>query len=147
VVDITTTIEIDCEAAVVAAYAVDPDNVPSWYENIKAIEWKTPKPLQIGSQIAFVAEFLGRRLEYTYEVVEWDPGVRFVMRTKDGPFPMETTYSWTPLVNGRTRMTLRNQGNPSGFSKIAAPMMAPAMRRANQKDLAAIKRVLEQSNQ
>lgn len=42
-----------------------------------------------------------------------------------------------------TRMTLRNNGEPAGFSRLAAPVMATAMRRAMTKDLAALKRILE----
>ncbi len=62
-------------------------------------------------------------LAYTYEVVELEPARRLVMRTTDGPFPMETTYTWDPVEAGKTRMTLRNRGNPSGFSRLAAPML------------------------
>ena len=57
------------------------------------------------------------------------------MRTAQGPFPMETTYTFADAGGGATRMTLRNRGEPAGFAKVAAPVMAPAMRRANGKDL------------
>src|SRR5436189_3202397 len=106
-VDVLTDIIIDRPPAEVSAFAADPDNAPTWYVNIKSVEWQTPKPLSIGSRVAFVAEFLGRRLAYTYEIAELVPGQRMVMRTADGPFPMETTYTWEPLDNRRTRMTLR----------------------------------------
>ena len=127
----------------VAEYASNPDNVPTWYVNIKTVEWKTPPPVGVGSQIAFVAQFLGRRLAYTYEVVEWVPDERFVMQTAEGPFPMKTTYTWETADDGGTRMTLRNQGTPTGFSRLVAPFMARAVRHANRKDLAALKRLLE----
>jgi uncharacterized protein YndB with AHSA1/START domain len=91
----------------------------------------------------FLAHFLGRRLAYTYEVVELEPGQRLVMRTTDGPFPMETTYTWDTTADGNTRMTLRNRGNPAGFSRFAAPAMERAMRRATTKDLARLKEQLE----
>ena len=60
-----------------------------------------------------------------------------------GPFPMETTYTWGDTPSGGTRMTLRNRGEPAGFSKLVAPVMATAMRRANAKDLQQLKKILE----
>jgi hypothetical protein len=143
VVDVVTEVEIRRPRAEVAAYASDPDSATAWYENIKAVDWKTPRPAAVGSRIAFVAQFLGRRLAYTYEVREMVPGERFVMSTAEGPFPMETTYTWEDTAAGGTRMTLRNRGELSGFSKVAAPVMAAAMRRANRKDLARLKSILE----
>ena len=90
-VDVSTEIVIDCPPAVVSAFAADPNNVPAWYVNIKRIEWKTAPAVAVGSRVAFVAQFLGRRMAYTYEIAELIPGKRLVMRTTDGPFPMETT--------------------------------------------------------
>ncbi len=144
-VDISTEIVIERPRSTVALYASDPDNATVWYRNIQAVEWKSPKPLALGSQLAFVAQFLGRRLEYTYEVREFVPGERFVMSTAQGPFPMETTYAWEDTDAGATRMTLRNRGQPSGFSNLAAPLMAAAMRRENRKDLTRLKSILEVS--
>jgi uncharacterized membrane protein len=142
-VDVLTEIEIARPRAEVAAYAADIDNTTAWYENIKAVEWETPRPLAAGSRIAFVAEFLGRRLTYTYEIRELVSGERLVMSTAQGPFPMETTYTWEDTSDGGTRMTLRNRGEPAGFKRIAAPLMARAMRRANEKDLRRLKRMVE----
>lgn len=142
-VDVATEIVIRRPPAEVAAFASDPDNAPRWYTNIESVEWKTDPPATPGSRIAFVAHFLGRRIAYVYEVVELIPGERFVMRTAEGPFPMETAYAWTSTPEGHTRMTLRNRGTPSGFSTLAAPFLARAIRAANTKDLAALKRLLE----
>jgi uncharacterized membrane protein len=142
-VDVETQIEIDRPRADVAAYAADPDNATSWYQNISGVEWRSARPVTIGSRVAFAASFLGRRLEYTYEVIELVPGERFVQRTSQGPFPMETTYTWEDHPAGGTIMRLRNRGQPAGFSKLAAPMMSSAIRRANQKDLARLKAILE----
>lgn len=142
-VDVTTQTEIDRPRAEVAAYVSDPDNATTWYENITSVRWESSPPAKVGSRIAFTARFLGRELAYTYEVRDTVADERFVMSTAQGPFPMETTYSWADLPSGGTRMTLRNKGRPSGFSRIATPMLAAAMRRANRKDLARLKAVLE----
>jgi len=144
-VDVSTSIVINRARELVSRYAANPDHAPEWYVNIKAVEWKTTPPVAIGSRIAFVAHFLGRRMAYTYEVVDLVPGERLLMRTAEGPFPMETTYIWETTSDGGTRMTLRNRGTPAGFSKWVAPFLAGAMRRANRKDLAKLKMHLESS--
>jgi uncharacterized membrane protein len=142
-VDVRVETTIRADLRVVADYAADPTNAPEWYANIRSVEWQTEPPVRVGSRLDFVAHFLGRRLAYTYEVVELEPGRRMVMRTADGPFPMETTYAWEAAAGG-TRMTLRNRGNPAGFSRLTAPVLATAMRRATTKDLARLKRLLEE---
>lgn len=142
-VDVVTERVIRRPVAEVAAYAADPTNAPAWYANIESVEWRTSAPMTVGSAIEFVARFLGRRLTYTYEVVELIPGERLVMRTQEGPFPMETTYTWEPAGPDETTMTLRNRGEPRGFSKLVAPFVTRAMRRANREDLAALAGVLE----
>jgi uncharacterized membrane protein len=142
-VDVESRIEIDRPREQVAAYASEPDNATAWYENIESVEWRTEPPLVVGSRIAFVARFLRRRLAYTYEVRELAPGERLVMSTADGLFPMETTYTWADNGRGGTSMALRNRGEPAGFSRMAGPVMAGAMRRANRKDLARLKQILE----
>jgi hypothetical protein len=142
-VDVLTTIEIERPRGEVFAFAADPSNATAWYKNIKAVEWETPPPAVVGSRVRFRAQFLGRTLDYTYEVREIDPGLRFVMATAQGPFPMETTYAWDDTSDGATKMSLRNRGEPAGFAAVTAPVMAMAMRRANEADLRRLKVLLE----
>jgi uncharacterized protein YndB with AHSA1/START domain len=143
-VDVTTEIDIDRPRADVAAFAVDPDNATTWYEDIKTVRWETPKPVRVGSRIAFEAEFLGRRLAYTYEVRAFEPGERLVMSTDAGPFPMETIYTWRDTPSGATHMTLRNRGEPSGFAILAAPFLSAQVRRATGRNLRLLKKILEE---
>jgi uncharacterized protein YndB with AHSA1/START domain len=144
VVDVESEVVIEAPRGIVAAYAANPDVAPEWYVNIESVEWRTEPGLRTGARVAFVAHLLGRRLAYTYEIVEHVPDERLVMRTSEGPFPMQTEYAWSDAGPGRTHMTLRNTGTPSGFSRLVAPFMASAMRRANRKDLDLLKRILEE---
>jgi uncharacterized membrane protein len=144
-VDVLTEITISRPADVVAGYAADPSNAPAWYANIASAQWQTDPPLRTGSKVAFTARFLGRQLTYTYQITEFDPASRLVMRTAEGPFPMETTYTWQPVDQGTTKMTLRNRGEPAGFSRLVTPFMTAAMRRANRKDLSKLRQILEAS--
>jgi uncharacterized protein YndB with AHSA1/START domain len=139
-VDVTTEIDIDRSRSEVAAFAADPDNATTWYANIKSVRWETPKPVRV----AFEARFLGRSLAYTYEIREVKPGSRLVMSTDEGPFPMETTYTWDDTPAGGTHMTLRNRGESSGFASIAAPLMAAQMRKSTSRDLHLLKSIMEQ---
>ena len=142
-VDVTSEILIERPAGIVSAFVSDPANAPVWHANIKSAEWKSDPLIHVGSRVAFVAEFLGRRLEYTYELVEVVPGEKLAMRSVEGPFPMETVYTFEETRDGHTRMTLRNHGEPAGVSKLMTPMIATAMRSANEKDLAKLKEILE----
>jgi hypothetical protein len=141
-VDVVTGIVIARPRERVAAFAADPGNATAWYANIVSVSWETEPPLAVGSRLRFEAKFLGRTLVYTYEVREHEPGVRFVMATAEGPFPMETTYVWEDADQG-TRMRLRNRGEPAGFAAVTAPLMVRAMRRANDADLRRLKALLE----
>lgn len=143
-VDVAVTTVIERPIGEVSEFAGDPSNAPTWYRRIASAEWQTDPPMTLGSRITFRARFLGRDLVYTYEVVEHTPGSQVAMRTSEGPFPMRTTYTWRALSERATHMTLRNDGEPRGFSKVVAPIVAVAMRRAMTQDLAQLKRLLEQ---
>ena len=142
-VDVRTEIEIDRPRSDVAEYASNPENASTWYEHIKSAEWNSTKPLAVGTRIVFVAHFLGKRFDYVYEIKALDPGQRLIMGTREGPFPMETTYAWEDTANGGTKMQLRNRGQPRGFSRVTSFFLARSMKKANQRDLNRLKAILE----
>jgi ligand-binding SRPBCC domain-containing protein len=129
----------------VAAYCVDPDKVTAWNSNITAVQWEKGEPVTLGSRFRFTSGFLGRTLQYTYDVVELVEAARFVMRSDQGPFPMETTYTWEDAPNGATWMSLRSRAEPTAFIGLAAPVLATAIRRSRANDLARLKSILEGS--
>jgi uncharacterized protein YndB with AHSA1/START domain len=134
-VDVVTDIEINRPRSEVAEYVSNPDNATAWYENIKKVEWKSAKPLKVGSQVAFEAEFMGQKLEYTYAITEYEPGELLVMQATSGPYQMQTTYKFSDTPSGGTRMELHNLAH--------SPEMASGIEQENRKDLARLKSALE----
>lgn len=143
-VDVVTNIEINAPLKKVMDYACNPDTAMAWYENIKSVVWKTAGPLRVGTHITFGARFLLKELSYTYEVTEFSDHT-FVMKTAEGPFPMETIYRFEMVSANVTTMTLQNKGEPTGFSKLFTPLISAMMKRANQKDLKRLKNIIEQT--
>lgn len=142
-VHVETSIIIEKPILEVANYASNPENAPLWYDNIQSAIWVHGDSLDLGNKVAFVANFLGKEMRYTYEFTKIIDGKKLVMQTSEGPFPMKTIYQWEPISENQTKMTLINSGEPTGFSKIMAPFMSRMMRKANKKDLSKIKVILE----
>ncbi len=142
-VDVTTEIVINKWVPEVAAFSTNPDNVPKWRSNVKSVEWKTPRPLRAGTRIAFVKRLLGQKVIHVYEVVEFVPSERLIMRTKNGAFPMLYAYSWSPAELGGTRMTLRSCSFPKGAINWLSPLVTVAVAHSNRKYLTRLKTLLE----
>ncbi len=140
---VKTAIVINSPKAAVAEFAADPQNATSWYTNIKSVDILTGPPLQKGSRMAFMVKFMGEEITYTYTVSDYVPGKLLIMEAADGFFPIQTTYLWDSTTNQGTRMTLINQGFPSGFSKWMTPVMSFMMSHYNRRDLKKLKRIME----
>jgi uncharacterized membrane protein len=141
--DVTAEILIERPPGIVSAYVSDPANAPSWHDHIKSAGWASEPLPHVGSRLSVTAEFLGRTVTFLYEIVEFTPGEKLVMRSVEGPFPMETTYAFDETRDGHTQMTMRNRGEPSGMSKLMAPLIATTLRTASEKNLARLKAILE----
>jgi hypothetical protein len=112
------------------------------------VRWSFDVGFELGELIDLGAHGAGDQAAHQLRVRPVEAGSSAkvkVMRTAQGPFPMETTYTWQPVDLDRTRMTCGTRGEPAGFARVTAPVIAAAMGRANQKDLANLKRILEGS--
>ena len=127
----------------VAAYAADPTNAPDWYEHIDSVEWETEPVVRVGARAAYGAHFLGKRLAYTYEIVEHEPGTRLRMRTTESPFPMDVDYQLEPAGPGQTRASVRVRGAGRGMYGMPGFLQGPMVRRSVQGDLGRLKRIVE----
>ena len=143
-IDVVAEITINSPREPVAAYATDPDTDPVWISGITQAKLVTEPPLGRGAQVDRVASFLGKRIEYVLEVVEWTPGSLMVMRSVKGPFPMEVSYRFEDAPGG-TLARINVRGEASGFFRLAAPLLAAGVKRNITKDLKTLKRLMERT--
>jgi uncharacterized membrane protein len=144
-IDITAEVAVVRPRAEVAAYMTDPANDPAWIGGVREVRLETPPPLAVGSRVARVASFLGRRVEYVNEVTELDPERVLDMRSVRAPFPMRVTYSFEDADGAGATTVVRNRvrGDPGGFFALFGPLLAPLVRRSVQRDLERLRDVLE----
>jgi uncharacterized membrane protein len=126
----------------VERYVVDWRNDPAWIRALSESELVTDPPLRVGSRVRRVAGFLGKRIEYVNEVVEFEPGRRLVMRSVQAPFPMTVVYELEDAGAG-TLMRIRADGDASGFYRLAGPLLSRAVRRSIAGDLERLRETLE----
>ncbi len=140
-IDISAEVAIDRSRADVAAFAMDPLNDPAWIGGVVESKALSDRPFGRGTKVARVAKFMGRRMEYTTEAVEYEPGAGVTMQA-DSPFPMTIRYEFLER-DGGTLARIRVRGEGSGFYRLAAPLLAMAVRRNVSRDLESLKRLLE----
>ena len=140
--DVTVETIAAAPRADVAAYAIDWRNDREWIGALSDVRLVTEPPFGVGSRVARVASFLGKRMEYVNEVIELEPGRRLVMRSVRSPFPMTVTYEFADAAGG-TSIRIRAQGDVSGFYKLGGRLLSRAVRRSIEKDLARLKTIVE----
>jgi uncharacterized protein YndB with AHSA1/START domain len=142
-IDVTAEVRVGRPPREVAAYMTDPANDPEWIGGLREAHLQGDPPLRVGSRVARVASFLGRRLEYVNEVVALD-AAQLDMRSVAAPFPMRITYSFMPEDDGgATTVRNRVRGEPRTFFALLGPLLAPMVKRSVQKDLGRLRDVLE----
>src|SRR5687768_15922343 len=127
----------------VARYAMTPENEPEWIGGIKESHMVTDPPVRVGTEVARVASFLGKRIDYALRVTQHEPGRIIVMDSVRGPFKMKVTYAFEDDGGGGTRVINRVEGESSGFYGPADSLMAIQVRRSLRRDLKTLKRLME----
>jgi uncharacterized membrane protein len=142
-IDVTATTTIEAPRDEVASYVVDNRNDPVWIGGISESQLLGDPPIDIGSRVRRVASFMGKRIEYVNEVTRLDPGSVLEMRSVKSPFPMEITYVFEDVAGGRTRASVRVQGDPSALYRLAGPLLSRQVKKNVQGDLERLRDILE----
>ena len=139
-VRIEFTVEVKRPPSEVFAYLTDVGNLPEWQSSV--IEVSADGPVAIGTRITEVRRFLGRRVESTLEVSEYEPDAKFSLKTLSGPVRFEVRHMLRP-ENGGTSLTIVGEGEPSGSFRFAEPLVARQVEREFKSDFKTLKDLLE----
>ena len=134
------TTHINRPVAEVFKYMADPTKLPEWNSIVEeAVPSETP--VRMGTKIQTRARFLGRKIESTAEVTEYQLNKRFGQKG-DKPFPLEISNSFEAEGDG-TKVVAVFDGDPSGFFKLGEPILARIAKKQFQAQLDTAKELLE----
>ncbi len=129
----------------VAAYAFDPVNDPVWIGGIKEANLLTEKPIGKGTKVQRIAGFMGKKIDYIMEVIEFEEDNLMVIESIKSPFPMKVTYKFDEAGN-RTQAMIKVEGNSKGFYKLADFLMGSKVKKNISEDLKRLKKIMEEKN-
>jgi uncharacterized protein YndB with AHSA1/START domain len=120
----------------VFAFLADPDNLPRWQTGVVEVRREGDR------RHVEVRSFLGRRLEQTLVVTEYDPPRRLDLAVVEGPLPLRISHT-LEAEDGGTRILFVGEGEPRGLPRLLAGVAAKAVELQSQHDFAKLKRILE----
>jgi uncharacterized protein YndB with AHSA1/START domain len=139
---IETSVVINRPIEEVFAFVSDVENTPSWAGPVIEAQQTSAGPIGVGTTSTRVIQFLGRRMESTYEVTEYEPQARIYSRSTTGPVPIEERFTFQAVADG-TQVTLVGELDAAGFFKLAEPVLARMVKRQVENDAGTLKDLLE----
>ena len=142
-VDVTVETRVERPRDEVAGFAMDPANDTRWITALDSSRTLTEGELGVGTRVERVASFLGKRMDYVNEIVEYEPPARLAMRSVKAPFPLTVEYEFDDAGETATLARIHTAGEGGGFYSLTAPVLARMVRRGVERDLAELKRLME----
>jgi uncharacterized membrane protein len=108
----------------------DAEKNPKWLPAMSSCRWITPPPIGVGSRYEQVARFLGKEIRTSFEVTAREPGHLITIQSREGSsFPLTVTRQVEPLDDNHCLVTETVDSDPSGFYRIASPVLHAMVRR------------------
>jgi carbon monoxide dehydrogenase subunit G len=136
------TIEVGRTPEDVFAYLTDVSNLPAWQSGVHTAQVEDAGSPRVGARIRESRHMLGRELNTTLEITEYDPPRVFALRALDSPVPFVVRHELEP-DDGGTRLTVIGSGDAGLLPGFAAGIMARRAEKQFRKDFERLKRLLE----
>jgi uncharacterized membrane protein len=141
---VVVTVDIDRPAKEVFAFLEEVEHNPRWLRGMVSCTWTTPPPVAVGSRYEQVARFLGKQIRTSFEVTEHEPGRLVTISSRQGSsFPLTVARLVEPAGEARCRVTETVHSDPSGFYRVAEPLLRLLVRRNIRRDYRGLKTLLE----
>lgn len=126
----------------VFAFVSDLDNQARWRSGLDLAELTSDGPFGVGATYREVERILGRKMERTMEVTEFEPNVKCSFKSTSGPVVFSATVSFEAQDDG-IRVSMTADAELGGVFRVAEPMVVRMGRRQMESDLANLKELLE----
>jgi len=142
-IQVIASIDIDRPAGLVFDYLADASNNTAWQGGQERCVWTSEPPIRVGSTYEQEARFLGKRIVSSFEVVEFEPGVRIRIKTTGGTMPIDVTREVRARPDGMASVNATVRGDPPGLLGLLGPLMRLLVQSSVRKDYARLKTILE----
>ncbi|HSK88344.1 MAG TPA: SRPBCC family protein [Anaerolineales bacterium] len=119
-----------------------PENDFQWQYGILASARLSEEASTIGTLFRSISHLMGRRIESTFEVTEYEPNKKYSFKSLSGPLNSQTSYSFE-IANGSTKITVSTQANVVNFFQVGEAILEKKMKKQLKEDLAMLKDILE----
>jgi len=124
-------------------FVANTENDMMWQSDVLEAKDTSEGPIGVGHTYKQTFQFLGRRLESTYEVTEFEANRKFMFKNTAGPIPIEGGFTCEPVPEGATKITLNGEADVGGFFKLAEPIVNRMLQRQWETNLSNLKDLLE----
>jgi uncharacterized membrane protein len=142
---IEESIEIGRPCEEVFTYATDAENFTLDQSNLVEYDQETAGERDKGARDRGLARVAGKKIDFTQEIVEWEPPRRAVMRSLEAPMSWELEMRFEVLGPSRTRMTMHQEVGELGgfFGRLGDAMVTKMYARDVRSNLENLKLLME----
>jgi hypothetical protein len=97
---------------------------------------------QVGTSFRSIGHLLGRRVQSTFEVTEYEPNRKYGFKSLSGPLRFHTSYTFE-VDKGVTRIDISTQVNAINFYQVNQGVLEKGMKKQLKENLAMLKELLE----
>lgn len=119
-----------------------PENDFQWQYGTLATASLSEGVSKMGSFFRSVGHLVGRRVQGTFEVTEYEPNRKYGFKTLSGPFYSRTSYTFK-TADGGTRITISTRAHAVDFFQMNELVLEKKIKKQLKENLALLKDLLE----